>query len=282
MEYHTPAQKNALAVYRKHARAKLDGDLHTIMATMTDHPHVYNLPTRMGGEGRKRVSEFYSNHLVGKFWPPDVQMKTIAVTVEDHQLVEELRVSFTHTVEVEWMLPGLAPTGKRVVVDLAVIVGLDKGKVSHEHTYWDQASILAQLGFIDPNGLPIVEVGSPRLPRRGIRHRYECWPPDLRMEPISVHSDMTVDGHQSVEELRVSFTHTIEVEWMLPGLAPTGKRVVLAFADAHHTLENGKVFEHTYWDQASVFVQLGLIDPTGLPVVGAESAGRLKSLKRVA
>ena len=156
MEHHTPTQKAALAVFDKHVKAELEGDLDTTMATMTDHPHLYNMPTCMGGEGREGVREFYRNHLVGKFWPPDVKMEAISVTVDEHQLVEELRVSFTHTVEIEWMLPGIAPTGKKVVVAFAVIVGLDHGKVSHEHIYWDQATVLVQLGLIDPKGLPVV------------------------------------------------------------------------------------------------------------------------------
>jgi carboxymethylenebutenolidase len=156
MEHHTHAQEAALAVFQKHVQAELDGDLDTTMATMTDHPHLYNMPTRMGGEGREGVREFYKNHLVGKFWPPDVVMEAISVTVDAHQLVEELRISFTHTVEIEWMLPGIAPTGKKVVVAFAVIVGLEDGKVSHEHIYWDQATVLVQLGLINPAGLPVV------------------------------------------------------------------------------------------------------------------------------
>jgi carboxymethylenebutenolidase len=156
MNHHTPAQQAALAVFQKHVQAELEGDLETTMATMADHPHLYNMPTCMGGEGREGVRDFYKNHLVGKFWPPDVQTETISVTVDAHQLVEEIRVSFTHTVEIAWMLPGVAPTGRRVVVAFAVIVGLDKGKVAHEHIYWDQATVLAQLGLIDPRGLPVV------------------------------------------------------------------------------------------------------------------------------
>ena len=156
MGQHTHGQEAALAVFQKHVQAELDGDLDTTMATMTDHPHLYNMPTRMGGDGREGVREFYKNHLVGKFWPPDVVMEAISVTVDAHQLVEELRISFTHTVEIEWMLPGIAPTGKKVVVAFAVIVGLEDGKVSHEHIYWDKATVLAQIGLINPAGLPVV------------------------------------------------------------------------------------------------------------------------------
>jgi carboxymethylenebutenolidase len=53
------------------------------------------------------------------------------------------------------MLPNIAPTGKQVEIPLVVIVGFSNGKISHEHIYWDQASVLVQLGLLDPKGLPI-------------------------------------------------------------------------------------------------------------------------------
>src|SRR5262244_1896231 len=79
-------------------------------------------------------------------------------------------VQFTHTVEMDWILPGIAPTGKRVEVALVVIVHFRDGKLAHEHIYWDQASVLAQLGLIDAAKLPVAGVESaekvlhPKLP----------------------------------------------------------------------------------------------------------------------
>jgi len=160
MTERTSKQQDILAVFNQHVQAELNGDLDTTMATMTDDPHLYNMPNHMGGEGRDAVREFYKNHLVGKFWPPDVIMETISQTVDDRQLVEELRVSFTHTTPIEWMLPGIATTGRKVVAAFVVIVGVKKGKVAYEHIYWDQASVLAQLGLINPAGLPVADATS--------------------------------------------------------------------------------------------------------------------------
>ncbi|MBM3654982.1 MAG: ester cyclase, partial [Alphaproteobacteria bacterium] len=72
------------------------------------------------------------------------------------KIVDELIISFTHTHVIDWMLPGITPTGKRVEAAFAVIVGIKDGKVSHEHIYWDQASVLVQIGLLDPEGLPVV------------------------------------------------------------------------------------------------------------------------------
>jgi carboxymethylenebutenolidase len=152
----TEKQEKMIAVFEQHVQAELDGDLATTMATMTDNPHLLNIPTPVGGSGKDGVLAFYRDHLVGKFFPPDVKMQRVSITVGEAQIVEELVISFTHTTMIEWMLPGLQPTGKQVQAAFAVIVGFDNGKVSHEHIYWDQASVLVQLGLIDPEGLPVV------------------------------------------------------------------------------------------------------------------------------
>ena len=60
------------------------------------------------------------------------------------------------------MLPGIAPTERLVEVPVVVIVRFRDGKLAHEHIYWDQASVLAQIGLLDPHGLPIAGVESAR------------------------------------------------------------------------------------------------------------------------
>lgn len=161
-----------LDTFKKHVDAELAGDLETTMATMTADPHLHNVPSMVGGVGRDGVRKFYKNHLVGKFFPPDVKMTNVSSTVGDTQIVDELVISFTHTTPIDWMLPGVAPTGKPVEIAVAVVVGFKDGKVSHEHIFWDQASVLVQIGLIDPKGLPVVGAESarklldPKLPAR--------------------------------------------------------------------------------------------------------------------
>jgi carboxymethylenebutenolidase len=62
----------------------------------------------------------------------------------------------------DWMLPGVAPTGKRVEVPLVAIIRFRDGKLAHEHIYWDQASVLVQLGLIDSSKLPVAGVETAR------------------------------------------------------------------------------------------------------------------------
>jgi carboxymethylenebutenolidase len=167
------AQQEAMvALFQRHVAAELAGDLETTMATMTDDPHLNHVASMAGGVGRDGVHAFYRDHLVGKFFPPDVKMTDVSRTVGQDQVVEELVLSFTHTTPVDWILPGVAPTGKPVEVAVVVIVGFKDGKISHEHIYWDQASVLAQIGLLDPTGLPVCgaesarKVLDPKLPPR--------------------------------------------------------------------------------------------------------------------
>ena len=149
-------QQEMIDLFQKHVGAELAGDLDTTMATMTDNPHLHNVPTMVGGVGRDGVRSFYRNHLVGKFFPPDMKMTSVSRTVGTDQVVDELVISFTHTMAIDWMLPGIAPTGKPVEAAFAVIVAFKDGKIAHEHIYWDQASVLVQIGLLDPKGLPVV------------------------------------------------------------------------------------------------------------------------------
>jgi carboxymethylenebutenolidase len=168
----SPQQEAMVALFQKHVAAELAGDLETTMATMTDDPHLNHVASMAGGVGRDGVHAFYRDHLVGKFLPPDVKMTDVSRTVGHDQVVEELVLSFTHTTPVDWILPGVPPTGKPVEVAVVVIVGFKDGKISHEHIYWDQAGVLAQVGLLDPSGLPVCgaesarKVLDPKLPPR--------------------------------------------------------------------------------------------------------------------
>jgi carboxymethylenebutenolidase len=148
-------QQAMAELFARHMDAELGGDLQTTLATMTDNPHLVNVPSMVGGAGRDGVRAFYADHLVGKFFPPDVEFTQVSRTVGDSRLVDELIISFTHTQEIEWMLPGISPTGRPVLVAFVVIVGVEHGKIAYEHIYWDQASVLVQLGLLAPASLPV-------------------------------------------------------------------------------------------------------------------------------
>jgi carboxymethylenebutenolidase len=148
------------AIFAAHMNAELAGDLDTTLATMAPNPHLVNVPTMVGGRGPHGVRTFYAKRLIGQFFPADVKFETVSRTYSEERLIDELIISFTHTSRIDWMLPGVEPTGKRVEAVFVVIVGIEGDKVSYEHIMWDQASVLVQIGLLDPTGLPVTGAGA--------------------------------------------------------------------------------------------------------------------------
>lgn len=154
------------AVFDRHLRYEFDDkDVEATMTTMVAQPCVWNVPTGTGGIGRADVRRFYAEQFLGHM-PADTQISNVSRTIGDDQLVDELVLSFTHDVEIPYLLPGLAPTGRRVVLAHVVVVRFEADKIAHEHIYWDQASLLAQVGLIDPSALPILGAAQADLLRR--------------------------------------------------------------------------------------------------------------------
>src|ERR1700683_4094160 len=129
-------------------------DAERTLATMVEDAYVNHVPVMTGGCGKAELRAFYSTDFIPRM-PPDTKLTPISRTVGDDQLVDEMVFSFTHTVEMPWMLPGVAPTNRRVEVPLVVIVKFRDGKLAHEHIYWDQASVLKQIGLLTDDTLPV-------------------------------------------------------------------------------------------------------------------------------
>jgi len=150
-----PTSTTPSLVFEAHMQAELNADLEGTLATMVDHPHLLSMGSGMGGEGAAGVAEFYSSKLIGQFFPPDTEFITISRTETTERLIDELVVRFTHSEPIGHLLPGVAPTGRKVEVALVVIVGVREDKIAYEHIYWDQAGLLAQIGLLNPDGLPV-------------------------------------------------------------------------------------------------------------------------------
>ena len=149
------SEPDIASVFDDHVAAEfVDMDLDATMATMTDEPYVNHVPVMTGGMGFEGVRQFYGDHFIGK-WPKDTGITPISRTVGENQVVDELVLEFTHDIEMPQLLPGIAPSGRHVQLAFCVVVGFGDGKVAHEHIYWDQASLLAQVGLLDPAKLPI-------------------------------------------------------------------------------------------------------------------------------
>jgi len=129
-------------------------DTEATLRTMVEDAYVNHVPVLTGGHGKAALRNFYSKDFIPKM-PPDTTLHPISRTVGEDQLVDEMIFSFTHTMEMPWMLPGVKPTGKRVEIPLVAIVKFRDGKLAHEHIYWDQASVLKQIGLLTDPSLPV-------------------------------------------------------------------------------------------------------------------------------
>jgi carboxymethylenebutenolidase len=129
-------------------------DTEATLATMVEDAYVNHVPVMTGGYGKAELRAFYSRDFIPRM-PPDTALTPVSRTIGADQLVDEMIFSFTHTEEMPWMLPGVPPTGKRVEIPLVVIVRFRDGKLAHEHIYWDQASVLKQIGLIADASLPV-------------------------------------------------------------------------------------------------------------------------------
>jgi carboxymethylenebutenolidase len=129
-------------------------DTESTLETMVDDAYVNHVPVLTGGVGKAALREFYSTDFIPRM-PPDTTLTPISRTVGEDQLVDEMIFSFTHTQEMPWMLPGVPPTNRRVEVALVAIVRFRDGKLAHEHIYWDQASVLKQIGLLTDPALPV-------------------------------------------------------------------------------------------------------------------------------
>jgi carboxymethylenebutenolidase len=158
----TPAQETLRQLWEEHVQYEFSSrNTDDTLATMVDDAYVNHIPVLTGGVGRDELREFYSKRFIPQM-PPDTEMTPVSRTIGEDQLVDEMVFKFTHSIQMDWMLPGIASTGKRVEIPLVAIVRFRDGKLAHEHIYWDQASVLVQIGLLDAAKLPVTGVESAR------------------------------------------------------------------------------------------------------------------------
>jgi carboxymethylenebutenolidase len=143
-------------VWERHMQAEFAAhSAEEAVATMVEDAQALHVPVLIGGQGRDRVLHFYGQHFLGQI-PPDFQVIPLSRTVGTDRLVDEMIIQFTHTIQLDWVVPGVPPTGKWVEVPGVAIVQFRDGKIAWEHVYWDQAAVLVQLGLLAPDRLPVL------------------------------------------------------------------------------------------------------------------------------
>jgi carboxymethylenebutenolidase len=155
-------QRGMLALWEEHLKAEFqDKDARASCDTMVANPYVNHVPVLTGGVGRRQLEHFYGKYFIPGM-PDDVELVPISRTVGYDRIVDEFVFSCTHAVQMDWLLPGVKPTGRRLQLVTVVVVYFQAGKIHHEHIHWDQATALVQLGLLDPEGLPVSGAESAR------------------------------------------------------------------------------------------------------------------------
>lgn len=160
----TKSRQDKLAeLWDEHCRYEFEShDLDATMDTMVSQPYVNHIPTLTGGRGKEALRKFYRDHFIARL-PADTKLIPVSRTVSENRLVDELIFCFTHDRKVDFLLPGLEPTNKYVEVATVAIVTFEGEKIASEHIYWDQASVLVQIGLLSPDsGLPVSGIESAR------------------------------------------------------------------------------------------------------------------------
>jgi carboxymethylenebutenolidase len=162
------------AVWDDHsAQEFVHQDVNAAMRSMTDDVTVNHVAVMTGGSGRDAVFRFYRDHFVGQS-PADLVLEPVSRTVGADGLVDEFVCRFTHDMPMDWLLPGVAPTGCAVRLPVVAVIRFDGGRIAAERIYWDQASLLVQVGVLDRANLPITgaeaadRVLDPSLPANGL------------------------------------------------------------------------------------------------------------------
>ncbi|TMB47195.1 MAG: ester cyclase [Deltaproteobacteria bacterium] len=156
----SPSQRALSDLWDEHLRHEFaTKDTDRTLETMVEDAYVNHVPVLTGGTGHAQLREFYSKHFISQM-PPDLEIIPISRTIAEDRLVDEMVARFTHSVRMDWALPGIAPTGRRVLLPLIVVVQFRGGKLASERIYWDQASLLVQVGLLHTDGLPLVGVES--------------------------------------------------------------------------------------------------------------------------
>lgn len=157
--------------------ATISGNVDKAMKNVRPYGHIINGPTLVGGIGSKGVAEFYSKYFYPL--PKSFSSRLLSRTVGTDRVVDELFVSFVHNATIPWILPGIPPTNRRVEIVIVSIMCSRGGALESEHVYWDQASVLVQVGLLDPKvipdamkqkgvkSLPVVAAESARAVKRG-------------------------------------------------------------------------------------------------------------------
>ena len=155
-EVFTTEEQGLIEVLERHMSSEFERhDADEAISTMTESPVLTHVPVATGATGREALRAFYATKFC-PFLPPDAELQLLTRTVGQNRIVDEFVLRFTHSVRMDWFAAGIEPTGRRLEVPHVAVIQFEDGKIASEHIYWDQATVLVQLGLLEPKELPVI------------------------------------------------------------------------------------------------------------------------------
>lgn len=149
------SEQALIDVWEAHTASEFQhGDADAAIATMTDHPVLIHVPVGTGATGREPLRKFYAEVFIPQL-PRDAELELLTRTVTPERLIDEFILRFTHNIRMDWFAPGIEPTGRRLAVPHVAVIAFEGGLISSEHIYWDQATVLCQMGLLN-DGHPVM------------------------------------------------------------------------------------------------------------------------------
>jgi len=135
-------------LWAQHLKGEFESkEVEATLATMVEDAYVNHMPVNTGGRGKDALRAFYRDDFIPS-WPEDLRMTPVNRVVGEGQLVDEMHLTFTHRKPMPWLLPNVAPTGKKIAMDVVVVVQFRGDKLACERIYWDHAAVLRQAGLL--------------------------------------------------------------------------------------------------------------------------------------
>jgi carboxymethylenebutenolidase len=155
MRQFTSDEQLLIDVWETHTASEFEQrDAEAAIATMTDRPALIHVPVNTGATGREAVRKFYAEIFIPQM-PEDVELELLTRTVGQGRIIDEFIFRLTHSVRMDWFAPGVEPTGRRLAVPHVAVIAFENGLIASEHIYWDQATVLVQMGLLQGH-LPVM------------------------------------------------------------------------------------------------------------------------------
>ena len=162
MSNYTPDEQALIDVWDRHTASEFElRDADAAIETMTKNPVLIHVPVNTGATGKEPLRKFYAEIFIPQM-PQDAELEVISRTIGQNRVVDEFILHLTHSIQMDWFIPGVAPTGQTLAVPHVGVIAFEDGLIASEHIYWDHATVLRQLGLLDSQ-LPVL--GSEQVDR---------------------------------------------------------------------------------------------------------------------